>query len=254
MKRWHALSPNWAIITLLTIIVICNFLAYFYNVLPLSNAIALLLIPALLTLYFYRQRFMANVFFSIFLLYFLGIIFQVFDNFALSTKLSESFLLGTYLMMIFVLLGSLKHIKFEGVVSGYLIIVLLVNAYLMYAMFSNVQDNFMDSVILTLAVCKGIALLIMGFVAFAVYLSQETSQSILFLSIVCCFVFADVLSFTTTVYVQFWLFESFHNILQGLGLFMLCIYVFNHQQLSKDEFLKERRKSLNNSNHLTIQS
>ncbi|MCK0125537.1 hypothetical protein MWU76_14185 [Gelidibacter sp. F2691] len=251
MNRWHALLPNWAIFTLLGLIVVFNLISSHFQNVVFSNIVALALIPLLLGIYFFKQRTMANVFFTAFLLYFLGIVFTVADTYILSDKFSESCFLGAYAMLIFVMMGRLKDVKFEGVVSWYLIVVLFINAYLMYAMFANVQDSLGDSVLLTLGVAKGIALLVMAFLAFAIYLSKESTQSIIFLSIVCCFVFADVLSFTTEMYVQYWVFEAFEKTLQGIGLLLFCVYVYNHQDYMNQFHIKEDLNTIAESNQLT---
>lgn len=253
MKKWHDLLPNWAIIVMLTLIVTVNIISSYFGFSLLSKVAALAIIPVLLLSYFYRQRFMANIFYTIFILYFLGMLFNALDHLALSSKLSESCFLAVYVLLGFVMIGKVKDVKFEGLVSMYLILILLVNSYFMYIMFSSVQDSFADSVNFTLSVSKGIALLLMSFLAFAIYLSRETSQSIIFLTIVCCFVFSDVLSFITTMYVNFWLFEAVQQILQGAGLLLFCIYVYNHHKV-ENNFIKTKAEPVSQSNQIPVQS
>ena len=253
MKKWHNLLPNWAIILMLALVVTVNIISSYFGFSLLSKVTALAIIPMLLLNYFYRQRFMANIFYTIFILYFLGILFNALDQLSLSYKLSESCFLAVYALLSFVMVGKLKSVKFERLVSVYLILILLVNSYLMFTMFSALQDNFADSVIFTLSASKGIALLLMSFLAFAIYLSRETSQSILFLTIVCCFIFADVLSFITNVFVHYWLFEGVQQILQGVGLLLFCIYVYNYQEV-ENGIIQKKSKSISHSKHVTIQS
>ncbi|TXE07663.1 hypothetical protein ES711_09445 [Gelidibacter salicanalis] len=251
MDRWHALLPNWAIFTLLALIVVFNLISYHFQNEIFSNIISLALIPVLFGIYFFKQRIMANVFLTAFLLYFLGIVFTLDDTHILSAKFSESCFLGAYALLIFVMIGRLKHVKFEGLISWYLIVVVFINAYLMYTMFANVQGNLIDSVLLTLGIAKGVVLLVMAFLAFAIYLSKESTQSIIFLSMVCCFVFVDVLSFTTDLYIQYWLFEVFAKTLQGIGLLLLCVYVYNHQSYMNQCHIKEDPRPIEKSNQLT---
>jgi len=252
MKRWHVLLPNWAITVMLALIVALNLVSSYYDFSIVSRTMVLSIIPLMLLVYFFKQKVMVNVFFTIFLLFFLGIIFNVFDHFSLSSKLSESCFLGAYALLVFVMIGKLKDIKFEGLVSWYLIVILFINAYLMYNMFVSVEDSFRDSVNLTLIISKGIALLVMAFLAFAIYLSKESSQSIIFLTIVCCFVFSDVLSFITDMYIHFWLFDASQKILQSMGLFMFCMYVYNHQQLTSSVTQGKKSKLLSKSNQVTV--
>ena len=253
MKKWHSILPNWAIIVMLSLIVTLHLCSSYYGFSLITELTALAIIPTLLVIYFYKQQVMANIFFTIFILYFLGMIFNSFDHFALSSKLSESCFLGAYALLVFLMIGKLKHVKFEGVVSWYLMVILLVNTYLIYTMFSMVQDSFKDSVILTLTVSRSIALLIIGFLAFAIYLSKETSQSILFLAIVCCFVFSDVLNFITTMNVHFWLFEGIQKILQGGGLLLFCIYVYNYQEIA-NTIIEKTSQPISQSKPITVAS
>ena len=188
------------------------------------------------------------------MLYFFGILFNAVGHLGLSSKLSESCFTGAYLLMIFVLLGKLKDVKLERFVSWYLAVVFFISTYLLYLLFTGLKDSFQDNVILTLMVSKGVALLVMAFLAFAIYLSKETAQSIIFLIVVCCFVFSDVLGFITTSYIQFWLFEAVQRIFQSLGLIFACIYVFNHQQAETNTNGRKVFKSISRSNQMSVQS
>ena len=163
MKKWHNLLPNWAIILMLALVVTVNIISSYFGFSLLSKVTALAIIPMLLLNYFCRQRFMANIFYTIFILYFLGILFNALDQLSLSYKLSESCFLAVYALLSFVMVGKLKSVKFERFVSVYLILILLVNSYLMFTMFSALRDNFPDSVMFTLSVSKGIALWLIRF-------------------------------------------------------------------------------------------
>lgn len=243
--------PNWAIILMLALIVAFNFSASYCGFSLLGKIVALAIIPVLMVNYFLRQRAMANMFFAIFILYFLGLLFNVLDYLSLSSKLSEFCFLGVYAILAFVMIGKLKYVRIEGLVSIYLVVILLTSSYFMYIMFSMVKDSFTDSVIMTLSIGKTMALLLMSLLAFAIYLSKETSQTILFLTIVCCFVFSDVLSFITTMYVQYWLFDGIQKILQGAGLLLFCFYVYNHQEMTSS-FRKFTSKTISRSKHIPI--
>lgn len=173
---------------------------------------------------------MAHLFVLIFGFYFLGLLFYALDNLSLSLKLSESSFLGVYALLLVVMVPKLKRLRLETLIFTYLSIILLVNGYLGYIVFNMLKDSFADSVILTLTASKSIALMLVSFLAFIIYLSEESLQSIIFLITACCFVFADALSLIGITYVHYWVFEAIQKILQGVGLLLLCIYVFNHHQ------------------------
>lgn len=216
--------------------------------------LSLILIPILALLYFRTKKIMVNIFVIIFMLYFLGMIFNIIDNFTLSKKLSEAFYTGSYLLFIFVLMGKLKDRKLHGLVSWYLATVFLITTYLVFQLFIALKDSFQDSVIITLAICKGIALLVMTFLAFAIYLSKESKQSIIFLMVVCCFIFSDVLSFINTSYVYFWLFEAVQKIFQGLGLMGAFAYVYGHQETGAKVVRRKTFQPIAHSDPLSVQS
>lgn len=233
MKQWHGLLPNWAIVSFLALMVVLNLGASYLGFSILVKGAVLSVIPILMGSYFLRQKVMSTVFLTVFVLYFLGVLFGELDYLAQSLKLSESSFLVCYCLLVFILLGKLKHIKLDNVVSLYLILILLASSYFMYAMFASVKDSFSDSVIMTLSLGKGLVLLLLSILAFTIYLSQETTQTIIFLMVICCFVFSDILSFITSMYVHYWLFDGIQKILQGVGLLLLSIYVYDHHQLAK---------------------
>ena len=254
MERWHALCPNWVLILFFVLTVTLNLLGSYYELSVVTKTLVLSTVPIVLMLYFHKQRIMATIFSVIFLLYFLGILCHAIDHFSLSTKFSELCFTGAYLLMVFVMLGKLNDVKLEGFVSWYLIVVFFISTYIIYLMFTGVKGSFQDAVILSLMVSKGVVLLVMAFLAFAIYLSKETAQSIIFLTVVCCFIFSDVSGFITTSYIQFWLFEAVQRIFQSIGLFMACIYVFNHHQPETRINGRKHFKPISHSNQMSVPS
>lgn len=244
MERWHDLAPNWAVTTVLILVIALNLSFSYYGFSLGIKTLSLAIIPVLSMVYFYKKKIMANIFVIIFMLYFMGILFNSIADFSLSKKLSEAFFTGAYLLLIFVLMGKLKNMKFEGLVSWYLAIAFLINTYLIFQLFIALKGGFQDSVILTLAISKGIVLLVMAFLAFAIYLSTETKQSIVFLTMVCCFIFCDVLGFINTAYLYFWPFETVQKITQGIGLILAFAYVYRHQVLSEKIITKKTVPSI----------
>lgn len=252
MNQRRKLIPNWIFFILLSLVMISGFFTSIETTDIITKVTKLLIIPFLLILYFSHKNYMANVFFTIFLLAFLGDIFSVFNFNSLVDKLSKAMCLGSYLLLVFVLIGKLKRVKFEGLISWYLIVVFVVNAYFMYLFFDVVESNFSDSVNLVLYVSRGITILLMGFLAFAVYLSKETTQSILFLTMTICFVFSDVLIYINELYVYYWLFDSIVLILHAIGLFLLYSYVLNHHNIIKlHKKPSEDRSTISANKHIT---
>lgn len=252
MKKVYSRIPLGILVTLLLVIIFINGIATYFDNAHIPNATKVASIVILLTLYYILKNRMANVFLTIFFLFFLGDVFSVFNFGDMADKLSKSFYLGSYLLLIFVMLGSLKQIKYEGVVSIYLILVFLLNSYFLYMLFGMVKENISDDVILVLYICHGIALIAMAFFAFAVYLSNETKQSIIFLVMVFCFVFSDVLNYISSLYVYYWMFDFVGNMLHLVSLCLLYVFVIeNHESISSKEKYSREDYMLQSSEKLT---
>ncbi|MGJ8593697.1 MAG: hypothetical protein ACSHXF_14190 [Aquaticitalea sp.] len=219
------------LVFLVVAVVVVNGVAIYFENTMIPNITKVTSILILLSSYFIVRNRMANVFLTVFLFSFLGDVFNVFNLGDLSSKLSTTFYLGSYSLIIFVLLGKLRRIKYEGLVSIYLIIVLFLNTYFLYVLYGVVKENFSDDVNLVLSICHGITLIAMSFLAFAVYLSRETTQSIIFLVMVVCFGFSDVLFYICDLYVYFWVFEFAANMLHLTSLLLLYTYVHNHHKV-----------------------
>lgn len=254
MEKWHALAPNWALFSMLALFAALNLMCSYYGFFVETKTLSLVLIPILSILYFRKKQRMANIFVAIFMLYFFGMIFNVIDNFSLSTKIPEAFFTGAYILLIFVLMGKLRNMKFDVLVSWYLGIAFLINTYLLFQLFIALKDSFQDQVIFTLTISKGIALLVMASLAFAIYLSKESKQAIIFLMVVCCFIFSDVLSFINTSYLYFWLFEAVQKIFQGLGVTLAFAYVYSHQEMAIKNDRRKVFRPISQPDPMSVQS
>src|SRR5690606_9644853 len=129
------LLPNWAIVLLLTLLIVLNFVASYFGFSLILEVSTLMVIPLLMVSYFLSQKVMANIFFTVFVLYFLGVLFNGLDYLAMSSKLSESSFLAVCCLLFFVMIGRLRYITLDGVVSIYLVLIILAISYFMYIMF-----------------------------------------------------------------------------------------------------------------------
>ncbi|WP_299224322.1 hypothetical protein [uncultured Psychroserpens sp.] len=235
MNKSLPLSPNWALVIVLVVITTCSIIATYFDSVLVPRIAKLIVVTILFTFYYCQLNKMANVFLFTFVIFFIGDAFSVFSFGEMALKLSKSMYIGGYLLLIFILLGKLKRIRFEGLVSLYLILVLLLNSYFLYVLYEVAKENFVDEVNLVLYVLHGIILIAMTYFSFAVYLSKETGQSITFLLMVFCFVFSDVLDYICNLYIYYWLFEAFERVLHIGGLFLLYKYVYDFHTESKEK-------------------
>lgn len=233
--------------------VVVNLISYYSGFSYLSNVVTIALIPGLLFIYFSKQKIMSSVFILMFALYYLGMIFKVLlKDVSLSSELSQACVIASYSLLVFIMMGKLKHVRLDGLVWSYLVMLLLVNSYLMYQMVSTVTESFQNNVSLTLTVIQSVVLMVMMVLAFAIYLSKESAQSILLLTFLSCFAFSDALGFITSLIIPFWLFEGAQNIFQGLGVLMLCLYVYDLQETVLHFPTKDSRLEM--SHHFAIES
>ena len=222
-------------VIVLAIIVLCSAIATYFDSIMVPKIVKLITVTILVTFYFCQLNKMANVFLTAFLVFFIGDAFAVFSFGEIMLKLSKSMYIGGYLLLIFILLGKLKKIKFDSLVSVYLILVLLLNSYFLYVLYEVAKENFVDEVNLVLYIFHGITLIALTYFSFAVYLSKETAQSITFLLMAFCFVFSDVLHYINTLYIYYWLFEVFERTLHISGLFLLYKYVYDQHAMVNNE-------------------
>jgi hypothetical protein len=235
MREAQKLKPNKALVIVLFVMLLCTSIAICFDMLIVSQIVKIVTVTLLFTFYFCQLNKMANVFIVAFLVFFVGDAISVFELGELSSKLSKVSYLGAYLLLIFVLLGKLKRLKFEGLVIIYLILVLLLNSYFLYTLYEIAKSNFLDTTTLIIYICHGITLIALVYFSFAVYLSTETAQSITFLLMAFCFVFSDVLHYICSMYVYFWIFEVFENVLHTIGLFLLYKYVYDYYTNTNSE-------------------
>lgn len=222
------IKPNSVLVFILLVFISSTALSIYFDMVLVSMTVKLITVTILLTFYYCQLNKMATVFLTIFLVFFVSDALNIFSLGDLALKASKALTILAYLLLVFVLLGKLKRVKFEGLVTVYLVLVLVLNSYFLYALYGVAKDNFVDDLNMVLYICHGITLIAMTYFAFAVYLSRETAQSITFLLMVFCFVFADVLDYICNLYVYYWVFEAFEGILHTSGLFLYFKYVYDH--------------------------
>ena len=131
MNRWHILIPNWVIITLFCAVLLLNFTASYEGFAMISKITKVVVGPLIIIYFFSKRNYMANIFFTIFLLMFFGDVFSVFNVNEFVSKLSKTAYLGSYLLLVLVVIGKLRRVKFEGLISWYLILIFALNTYFM---------------------------------------------------------------------------------------------------------------------------
>ncbi|MCB0446490.1 MAG: hypothetical protein KDD03_03090 [Gelidibacter sp.] len=243
MRQWQDIKPNSILVYILLIIFALNSVAAYDSGLyrfedadiMIPKLTQLISIVLLLTFYFVQKSNMATVFVTTFLLLFIGDAISVFQMGEISLKLTKVAYVCAYLLIVYVLYGQLKRLKFDGIISVYLILVLMLNTYFLYGLYTEVKENFIDDFNVLIYILHGVILLLMCFFAFAVYLNKETSQSITCLLMVFAFAFSDILGYICDLYVYYWMFELLERMLHLAALYLLFKYVYEHHTASHKE-------------------
>lgn len=221
VKNWFKISLNkvffFAFVLLIAINVV-SALSEYHLVLESTKA---LFVPGFLIFYFIKNK-LRNILFILFLVCsFLG------DTASVSlfgddvVQWSNLIYFLSYLCLVFIIASKFKFIDMDKVIGAYLIVILIINAYFLFALYNVLKTIIPDSDEVFVFGLKSAALIILLFVSFGVYLQTESKQSILFLMMAICFVFSDTLGYINDYYIYNWSFLMLDRACHALGLFFL---------------------------------
>ena len=194
-----------------------------------------LFIPVFLICFFIKNK-LTVVPFSLFLMYsFLGDMASIFFSNETFLKESSVLYLLSYSCLVSFIISKFKLVQFNKVIALYLVTVVLINVYFLYAIYSVLQTIVPDTLEVFLFAMKSISLVVLAIIAFGVYLNSETKLSILFLIMALSFVCSDVLNYVSQYYVYHWSFLMLDRMLHVIGLFFLFNYIIEYHKVPKTE-------------------
>ena len=199
-----------------------------------------LFIPVFVMYYFVKNKFISSAFVIYLIFSFLGDFSSVFFSNIQLLKVSSLFYFLSYLCLVYAALSKIKRLNFDLIIGSYLLIVFAINAYLLYELFAVLKLQIPNGIEVALFGVKSMALIVMCFVAFVVYLNADTKGSILFLVMALCFVFADVLHYISNYYIYSWSFVMLDRVLHIFGLFFLFNYIIEQNRKLKKLKVEER--------------
>ncbi|OIQ28996.1 MAG: hypothetical protein BM564_07205 [Bacteroidetes bacterium MedPE-SWsnd-G2] len=246
MTDWKFFKSNKAVLTVCSVLIIVLFIGVFLENSALISVSKLAVIPAFVGLYFIRRSYMPNFFFLILLCLFFAELFNTFSSNHGLLNLSRAFNLTGFVLLLSILMSKLKSIKFEGVVTVYLLVVFIINGYFVYSLFDSVKGEITNNLDMVYFLGKGGLSLFLGLISFAVYLSRETTRSIIFLVMTLAFLFSDVLNFICNYYLYYSGFEFVGGVLKIAALFFLMRYIYTHRSTNVRQ-KKEQSVLLNRS-------
>lgn len=205
-----------------------------------------LFVPVFLIFFFIKNK-TIGIPFSLFLLYsFLGDSASMFFSNETFLKASSVMYLLSYLCLVSFMIPKFKIVQYNKVIAFYLLAVVLINMYFLYAIYSVIKTIVPDTLEVFLFAMKSISLIVLVIIAFGVYLNSETKLSILFLIMALSFVFSDVLNYVSQYYVYHWSFLMVDRILHVVGLFFLFNYIIEFNKVPKINLKKESSVVSNN--------
>ncbi|MDO6597175.1 hypothetical protein Q4512_09645 [Oceanihabitans sp. 2_MG-2023] len=158
----------------------------------------------------------------------------------------------SYFALVAAVIPRIKNLQLDTVISSYLILVFLINAYLLYILFDVIKYYIPDSIEVTLFGIKSTALIVLAFVSFVDYLNSESKGSILFLIMALCFVFSDVLHYISMYYLYNMSFVMLDRVLHVVALFFLFSYILERNKTSKAVKLNTSIFSSKTINEITL--
>ncbi|MBU2940628.1 hypothetical protein KO494_13860 [Lacinutrix sp. C3R15] len=234
LKNWINKLPNNTFLCVLFVLMLVNVFAIFSGNNLLQQIIKPLFVPVFF-IYLLLKGKQVNTWVLAFLLFsFTGDVTSNITNSFMILNISSFFYCLSYLSLIVAVAKRIKKLELDKVIKTYLIFVFLINAILLYILFDLIKYYIPDSVEVTLFAVKSIALIVLAFVSFVDYLNSETKGSILFLIMVLCFAFSDVLHYISVYYLYNWSFVLLDRVLHVVGL----LFLFN--------YIKERNKNTDN--------
>lgn len=242
LKNWLQIGYNKIFLCALFLLVVFNVFAAISEIEPLLQLSKPLFIPIFLMYYFLRNKYINTIFVLCLVFFFFGDFTSVFFSNEYLLQTSSLLYCLSYLCLVYAALSKIKHLNFDFVIGGYLIVVFMINAYLMYELFAVLKMQIPNGIEVALFGLKSISLIVLCFIAFIVYLNSDTKESILFLIMALCFVFADVLYYISNYYLYSSSFVMLDRILHIFGLFLLLNYIIEQNRLRK-KFKVEQRIS-----------
>lgn len=197
------------------------------------NASKALLIPFFLIAFSIKNRIVNLLFISFLVFSFFGDASGLFLANDSGTTSSNTMYLFSYIGLIVLSVSKFKLADIDKVVGFYLLGILLINGYFLYTLCSMLNALITDGMEMMLFGTKSMALILLVFISFAVYLGKQTKASILFLIMAICFAFSDVLNYVVHYYVYNWSILMIDRLLHITGLFFAFKYIIETNKASK---------------------
>lgn len=208
-----------------------NFIAAYSENPLLLNVTQVIIIPSVLMIFYVKHKTLSSIFIAFLLFSFLGDSTSWFLPNNSAANGSNILYSLSYLALIAMGIPYLKPTNIDKIVGIYLLLILSINSYFLYTICNMLRSFIADGTEMILFGAKSMALLILVFISFAVYLSAQTKASILFLIMAICFVFSDILNYVTHYYIYNWSILMLDRLLHITGLFFAFKFMVEETHL-----------------------
>jgi hypothetical protein len=240
VKEWLKISYNRIFLCVLFLLILLNVLATLSESGLLLQITKPLFVPVFIMYYFIKNRYFSLVFIMFLVFSFIGDFSSVFSTSNSIIKISSFVYFLSYLTLIIYTISKFKRVRLDMVIVFYLLIVVSINSYFLYELFSILKLQISDPIEVNLFAAKSVSLIALTFLSFIVYLNSDTKQSIIFLLVALCFVFSDVLHYISNYYIYNWSFVMLDRVLHVFGLFFLFNYIIGENRIRKRQIIEER--------------
>lgn len=244
MESLLKLSFNKVFIGALVLLIVLNVIATVSEDALFLQFTKPLVVPIFLIFFFIKKK-AIGIPFILFLMYsFLGDSASIFFSNDTFIKASSIMYFISYLCLVGFIMPKFRFEQFNRFISLYLVVVVLINMYFLYIVYSILKSIIPDSLEVFLFGIKSISLIVLVIIAFGVYLNSETRLSILFLMMALSFVFSDALNYISQYYVYNWSFLMLDRVLHVVGLFFLFNYIVEYNKIPKLHSSKNENVSI----------
>ena len=229
MKNWFNLTFNKVFFGALLVLLAISFFVTFTGDSLLLKSTMALFIPVFLIFYLVKYKSLGVVFISFLLFSFLGDISLTFFSNDIFVKVSSILYFLSYLYLIAMVMPKFKLLEVDKLIGIYLLGVFIINIFFLYTLYSILKVIIPDHTEVLLFGLKCLALIILAFISFGVYLNTQTKPSILFLVAVIFITFSTILNYVNLYYLYHWSFEMLYRVLYGIGLYFIFRYIIDNK-------------------------
>lgn len=233
VKNWIKSFPNKMFLCILFALILINVIATISENNLFQQLTKPLFVPVFLIYFLLKNKQIKTWVLTFLVFSFIGDFTSVFTYNLMLVNISSLAYCLSYTSLTFAVASRIKKLQLDKVISSYLVLVFLINAYLLYILFDVIRYYIPDSLEVTLFGIKSTALIVLAFVSFVDYLNSETKESIQFLIMALCFVFSDVLHYISTYYLYNFSFVMLDRVLHVVGLFFLFSYILEINKTKK---------------------